>query len=368
VTTHYHFNLQSGMLPSAYWFNTLAESVLFQNDLWGLAAQADGACATCGGANRSLFARTYFFANYLATCRYTVAKSSSVTEAPQSAPVLQTWKLTLAYDGTGFRGWQMQPGERTVQGELQAALGRVCGESPLPQGSGRTDAGVHALGQVASFALAAPIPAENLQRALNRTLPPAIRILEAKIVPSTFHARHSAVAKTYEYRVYRGAICPPFLAPHVYACSWPMDLVALQKSARVFEGKHDFLSFAATDPELVKLGVDEDAEPEERPLPRPGFQLEPPMAATVKTVFSSTWEAQPSPEGELLVYRVRGSGFLHHMVRNLVGTMLDVGRGRTGVDEIPGILAARSRAAAGPTAPAQGLFLCSVEYGEGGVN
>jgi tRNA pseudouridine38-40 synthase len=291
-----------------------------------------------------------------------------VTEAPQSAPVLQTWKLTLAYDGTGFRGWQMQPGERTVQGELQAALGRVCGESPLPQGSGRTDAGVHALGQVASFALAAPIPAENLQRALNRTLPPAIRILEAKIVPSTFHARHSAVAKTYEYRVYRGAICPPFLAPHVYACSWPMDLVALQKSARVFEGKHDFLSFAATDPELVKLGVDEDAEPEERPLPRPGFQLEPPMAATVKTVFSSTWEAQPSPEGELLVYRVRGSGFLHHMVRNLVGTMLDVGRGRTGVDEIPGILAARSRAAAGPTAPAQGLFLCSVEYGEGGVN
>ena len=288
-----------------------------------------------------------------------------MTEAPQSAPTLQTWKLTLAYDGTDFRGWQVQPGERTIQGEIQAALGRICGELPLPQGSGRTDAGVHALGQVASFALSAPIPPENLQHALNRTLPPAIRILEARTVPSTFHARHSAVAKTYEYRIFRGAICPPFVAPYVYACSWPMDVEALQRAARLFVGTHDFLSFAATDPELAGSGLDEEAEPDERPLPRPGFQVEPPMAATVRTIFSSGWEARTIPEGELLVYRVRGSGFLHHMVRNLVGTMLEVGRGRLGVDEIPGILAARSRAAAGPTAPAKGLFLCSVEYGEG---
>jgi tRNA pseudouridine38-40 synthase len=288
-----------------------------------------------------------------------------VADNAQLAPALQTWKLTLAYDGTGFRGWQVQPGERTIQGEVQAALGRICGESPLPQGSGRTDAGVHALGQVASFALAAPIPAENLQRALNRTLPPAIRILEAKTMPGTFHARHSAVAKTYEYRVFRGAICPPFLAPYVHACSWPMDVETLQRSARLFEGQHDFLSFTATDPDLASCDLDEDAEPDKRPIPRPGFQAEPPMPATVRTIFSSGWEARPSPDGELLVYRVRGSGFLHHMVRNLVGTMLDVGRGRTRVDEIPGILAARNRAAAGPTAPAQGLFLHSVEYGEG---
>jgi tRNA pseudouridine38-40 synthase len=288
-----------------------------------------------------------------------------MNEDPQPAPALQTWKLTLAYDGTEFSGWQVQPGERTVQGELQAALRRVCGESPLPQGSGRTDAGVHALGQVASFALAAPIPPENLQRALNRTLPPAIRILETRTVQSTFHARHSAVAKTYEYRVYRGAICPPFMARYVYACSWPMDVEALQRAAQLFEGTHDFLSFAATDPELVGYGLDEDAEPDERPLPRPGFQAMPPRPATVKTVYSSVWETRQGPEGELLVYRVRGSGFLHHMVRNLVGTMLDVGRGRTGVDEIAGILAARDRTAAGPTAPARGLFLCSVEYGEG---
>ena len=288
-----------------------------------------------------------------------------MADAPQPAPALQTWKLTLAYDGTGFSGWQVQPGERTIQGELQAALGRICGESPLPQGSGRTDAGVHALGQVASFALAASIPAENLHRALNRTLPLAIRILEARIVPDMFHARHSAVAKTYEYRVFQGAICPPFLAPYVYACSWPMDVEALQRAAQLFAGTHDFLSFAATDPELASRKLDEDAEPDERPLPRPGFQTQPPMQATVRTIFSSGWETRPGPEGELLVYRVRGSGFLHHMVRNLVGTMLDVGRGRTGVDEIPGILAACSRAAAGPTAPAKGLFLCSVEYGEG---
>jgi tRNA pseudouridine38-40 synthase len=284
-------------------------------------------------------------------------------QAPlQPALTLQTWKLTLSYDGTEFRGWQVQPGERTIQGELQAALGRVTGESPLPQGSGRTDAGVHALGQVASFALAAPIPAKNLQRALNRTLPPAIRIIETRTVRSTFHARHSAVAKTYEYRVYRGEICPPFLARYVHACPWPMDLEKLQRSAGFFAGEHDFLSFAATDPELTARSLDPDAEP--RPLPREGFQIEPPTAPTVRRIFSSAWEERRIEDGYLLIYRVRGNGFLHHMVRNLVGTMLDVGRGRLRCEEIPGILAARSRTAAGPTAPARGLFLHSVEYDE----
>ncbi|MGO9776273.1 MAG: tRNA pseudouridine synthase A [Terracidiphilus sp.] len=287
-----------------------------------------------------------------------------MTEETQPAPLLQNWKLTLAYDGTEFHGWQVQPGELTVQGELQAALGRVTGESPLPQGSGRTDAGVHALGQVASFALAAPIPAENLQRALNRTLPAAIRILETRTAPGTFHARHSAVAKTYEYRVFREAICPPFLARYVYSCPWPMDVETLQRSARLFVGEHDFTSFAATDPELVNYGNDPDAKPDTRPLPREGFQIEPPIAATVRRIFSSGWEEQQCEAGALLVYRVRGSGFLHHMVRNLVGTMLDVGRGRLEAGAIPGILTACNRAAAGPTAPARGLFLHSVEYDE----
>jgi tRNA pseudouridine38-40 synthase len=287
-----------------------------------------------------------------------------VTESTQSASTLQNWKLILAYDGTEFSGWQVQPGETTVQGELKAALGRVVGESPLPQGSGRTDAGVHALGQVASFELQARIPAENLQRALNRTLPEAIRVLEARTVANTFHARHSAVAKTYEYRVFRGEVCPPFLARYVHACAWPMDVEKLDGSARMFVGEHDFLSFAATDPDLATRQspapiFDEGSEPFPAGKAR--------RIGAIRTIFSSGWEERNTSIGRLLVYQVRGNGFLHHMVRNLVGTMLDVGRGYTNVAEIPAILEARSRAAAGPTAPAQGLFLHSVEYGEAGV-
>jgi tRNA pseudouridine38-40 synthase len=280
----------------------------------------------------------------------------------------QNWKVTLSYDGTDFRGWQVQPGQPTIQGELQAALGRVTGEAPLPQGSGRTDAGVHALAQVASFALQAAIPAENLRRALNRTLPASIRILEAHTVPGTFHARHSTAAKTYEYRVFlerpgepgsateQNVVCPPFLARYVFAYLWPLDVEALQASARAFVGTHDFLSFAATDPDSTALavksgsaaGVDDDEEAD--------------SPTAIRTIFDSNWHQQTLPDGALLVYRVRGSGFVHHMVRNLVGTMLDVGRGYRPVAEIPAMIAARSRAAAGPTAPARGLFLHSVEY------
>jgi tRNA pseudouridine38-40 synthase len=281
-----------------------------------------------------------------------------VTDLAQPAPDPQTWKLTLAYDGTGFSGWQIQPGEPTIQHELQKALDRVTAESPLPQGSGRTDAGVHALAQVASFALQARIPPENLRLALNRTLPQSIRILHAETVPATFHARHSAVAKTYEYRVFRGDICPPFLARYVHPCSWPMDVEALQMSARLFVGEHDFLSFAATDPDLnsrIQFSnpeLDPDAIAPSATTAR----------GSIRTIFSSSWEAHHGDSGNLLIYRVRGNGFLHHMVRNLVGTMLDVGRGHRPLAEIPSIIAARSRSAAGPTAPPQGLFLHSVEY------
>jgi tRNA pseudouridine38-40 synthase len=271
-----------------------------------------------------------------------------LTDFNESRPALQTWKLTVAYDGADFQGWQIQPGEPTIQGELQAALGRVTGESPLPQGSGRTDAGVHALAQVASFQLQAPIPAENLQRALNRTLPHSIRIIETRTVRSTFHARHSSVAKTYEYRVFRDAICPPSLARYVHACPWPMDVDALQMSAQLFKGEHNFLSFAATDPDLTARNSPAVFEPAER--------------GAIRTIFSSSWEQRHMEAGNLLIYRVRGNGFLHHMVRNLVGTMLDVGRGRLEAEEIAKIIAARSRIAAGPTAPARGLFLHSVEY------
>jgi tRNA pseudouridine38-40 synthase len=281
-------------------------------------------------------------------------------------PTAQNWKLIVSYDGTEFRGWQVQPEQITVQGELQAALGRVTGESPLPQGSGRTDAGVHALAQVANFTLAAAIPPENLVLALNRTLPESIRVLSAVHVPSDFHARHSTVAKTYEYRVFverrpgeHRRICPPFLARYVYSYPWPLSLAALNDAGQRFVGTHDFLSFAATDPDassrdLATRNGEAEVEDEEGE----------PQKNAIRTVFGSGWHEQQTADGSLLVYRVRGSGFLHHMVRNLVGTMLDVGRGYTPADAIPGMIAARARAAAGPTAPARGLFLHSVEYPE----
>lgn len=297
-----------------------------------------------------------------------------MTEPAQSGP--RNWRLTLAYDGTGFRGWQVQPGEPTIQGVLQSALGRITGESPLPQGSGRTDAGVHALAQVASFPLQAPIPPGNLQRALNRALPPSIRITEARHAPAWFHARHSATAKTYEYRIFRGEICPPFLARHVYHWTLPMHFEALEDSASVFEGEHDFQSFAASDPDAAhrESGVDADLVQSAKARKGAGMAITAGAAggladgmvagSAVRTIYSSRWERRQIEAGEILVYTVRGNGFLHHMVRNLVGTMLEVARGYLRAEELPGILGARRRSAAGPTAPARGLFLHSVEYPE----
>jgi tRNA pseudouridine38-40 synthase len=257
----------------------------------------------------------------------------------------QNWKLTLAYDGTDYHGWQVQPDCVTIQGELAGAVERVTGERVLPQGSGRTDAGVHAQGQVASFALNAPIPAGNLRRALNRTLPESIRVLNAEPAAPEFHARHSVAAKTYEYRIYRGEICPPWTARFAWATHWTLDLARLEAAAQMVVGTHDFASFAATDPDLAtREAAREDAGPQRE--------------GNIRTVFASEW----AEGGDLLVYRVCGNGFLHHMVRNLVGTFVDAGRGQIEPEDVAGILAARARAAAGATAPARGLFLLSVEY------
>ena len=259
---------------------------------------------------------------------------------------MQNWKLTLSYDGASFHGWQVQPGLRTIQGELQSALSRAIGESVLPQGSGRTDAGVHALGQVASLALSTPIPEDNLKRALNRTLPAAIRVVQAEHVPVGFHARHSTVAKTYEYRIYRGEVCSPFLAPYVHTCHWPLTMPELHEAAGQVIGEHDFVSLAASDPDAATR-EEEGLEPR----------------STVRKIFSSEWiQADDGVPDGLLAYRVRGNGFLHHMVRNLVGTMLEIGRGHFAAGSMTRILEARARSAAGPTAPAKGLYLYSVEY------
>ncbi len=256
----------------------------------------------------------------------------------------RNWKVTVAYDGTDFHGWQVQPDRVTIQGAMADALSRVTGERVLPQGSGRTDAGVHARGQVASFLLRAAIPAENLQRALNRTLPETVRVLSAEIVAADFHARHAVVAKTYEYRIFRGEICPPWTARFAWASHWLLDVQRMQEAARLTMGTHDFTSFAASDPDLAARRAEEGGEPARE--------------GNVRTIFDSEWRE----EDELLVYRVRGNGFLHYMVRNLVGTFVDVGRGQIAPEDVARILEARSRSAAGATAPARGLFLDSVEY------
>jgi tRNA pseudouridine38-40 synthase len=249
---------------------------------------------------------------------------------------MRNLKLIVAYDGSEFSGWQVQPEAPTIQGTLASAIGRVTGEKVLPQGSGRTDAGVHALAQVATFSTESPIPAENFLKALNDVLPAAIRVLEVCEAPAEFHARKSARAKTYRYRTYRQAICPPFLARYVWHYPYPLDEDAMQTAAGLVAGEHDFTSFAAVDPERGR----EEA------------------ASNVRQIFSSNWQRY----GDELVYSVRGSGFLHHMVRNLVGTFVLVGKGTLKPSDVERILEARNRSAAGATAPASGLYLVGVEY------
>jgi len=248
---------------------------------------------------------------------------------------MRNLKLTLAYDGTDFAGWQVQPDSPSIQGTLASAIGRVTGEKVLPQGSGRTDAGVHALAQVANLPTESVIPAGNFVVALNDVLPASIRVLSAEEVAPDFHPRKSARAKTYRYRIYREAICPPLLARYVWHYPYPLDENAMREAAPLVEGEHDFTSFAAVDPERGREGV-----------------------SNVRRIFSSQWRRDSSE----LIYEVRGNGFLHHMVRNLVGTFLLVGKGTLKPGDVTTILKARERSAAGATAPATGLYLANVEY------
>ena len=274
---------------------------------------------------------------------------------------MRNLKLILSYDGSEFAGWQVQPGLATVQGTLASAIGRLSGENVLPQGSGRTDAGVHALAQVASFTTESKIPVENWAAALNDNLPPAIRVLEVSEVPLEFHPRRSALAKTYRYRMHRGAICPPFLARYVWHYPYPLDETAMAETAAFVVGEHDFTSFAAMDPERVeRMGGGEEPNHEGHPSTslRAGSVSRSNAPSNVRRVISSAW----AREGDELIYTVRGTGFLHHMVRNLVGTLVLVGKGSVSRADFGRILAARERSAAGPTAPASGLFLVGVEY------
>ena len=253
---------------------------------------------------------------------------------------MRNLKMILSYDGAEFSGWQVQPEANTVQGTLASAIGRITGEKVLPQGSGRTDAGVHALAQVMTFVTESSIPTENFLKAMNDILPRSVRVLQVTEAPADFHARHSAQAKTYRYRIYREAICPPFLARYVWHYPYPLDEGAMTQAALLVTGEHDFTSFAAVDPERGEgshVGT---------------------AASNVRNIFASSWERM----GEELIYTVRGSGFLHHMVRNLVGTFILVGKGTLKVEDVSRILEARKRSAAGATVPASGLYLVGVEY------
>ncbi len=243
-------------------------------------------------------------------------------------------RITVAYDGTEFFGWQVQPGLTTIQGEIERVLTEIEGKPVHVDGSGRTDAGVHALAQVAAFTLDNRIPCENLVKAMNRLLPRAIRILDAAETPPEFHPRYDAVAKTYEYRIWRGPICPPTL--RLYVCHHPYSLneQSMAAAAAQLEGEHDFTAFCASDP-VDSLG-----------------------RSKVRTVYSS----RLTREGDLLAYRVRGSGFLKHMVRMIVGSLLEVGKGNLSPGDIAARLACGFPGKAGPAMPPSGLFLISVEY------
>ena len=240
--------------------------------------------------------------------------------------------LVFGYDGTDFCGWAAQPGKASIQAAMEQAVAAVVGTKVNVEPSGRTDAGVHALGHAASFQTESSIPCDNLVKAINTHLPRSIRVYSAEEREAAFHARFSARAKTYRYRIYRRPICPPDLWRYVHHFRHPLDVDEMKTAAMAFEGLHDFTSF--TSPEELPKGSAE------------------------RMIHSSRIEEI----GNELHYMVRGSGFLHHMVRNIVGTLLEVGKGNWRAADIARILAARDRTQAGPTPPAKGLWLVEVEY------
>src|ERR1700677_37587 len=243
-------------------------------------------------------------------------------------------KTLLSYDGTDYHGWQVQPGLPTIQGALEQVLAGIEGRPVQVAGSGRTDAGVHAIAQVAAFSIENPIPVDNLRRAMNRLLPRDIRVLQTEEAAPDFHPRFQARRKTYEYRIFRGEICSPFERRYVYHHPYPLAIDEMIAGAPLLEGQHDFTAFAASD------------ERDELELSK------------MRTIFCS----RLTLDGERLIYRVTGSGFLKHMVRNIVGVLLEVGKGNVDRAGFLARLEPGCEIAAGPTAPARGLFLMSVEY------
>src|ERR1700737_4286550 len=254
---------------------------------------------------------------------------------------MRYFKLTIAYDGTDFHGWQVQSNKPTIQGEITNILGRLTQERVALYGAGRTDAGVHALGQVASFKTLSSLSGNEFQRALNALLPPTIRIVGADEVGPTFHARWSATGKIYRYRIYRGKVVPPMLWRYVLHYPFPLDEPAMCEAATRFTGIHDFTSFAAS------TGSEDDDK--ERTAQR--------------EIYSA--ELIRSPDGEELWFTVHGRSFLRYMVRKMVGTLLEIGRGKLRPEDIDRLFELKDRSQSGPTAPPQGLVMVEVSHQEG---
>lgn len=249
-------------------------------------------------------------------------------------------KLTLAYDGAKFHGWQIQPSVATIQGSLTDAIRKITQEPVSVYGASRTDAGVHALGQVASFKTRSQLTAEEFGRAMNALLPPGIRVVAAEEMGSDFHARWQAQQKTYHYRIFRGGVMSPFAYQRVLHYPYPLDEEAMSAAAKCFEGEHDFSSFTASS---GSEETDKDRSP-------------------VRRIFRS--ELERHPEREEIIYVVTGKSFLRYMVRKIVGTLLEVGRGKLRVEDIAGVFEARDRSRSGPTAPPEGLYLMDLKYPE----
>lgn len=247
---------------------------------------------------------------------------------------MRNLKITLQYDGTNYVGWQRQAAGTSIQGLLEDALTPIAGTHVTVHGAGRTDAGVHALAQVASVSFPGTHESTVLARALNAVLPPEVRVLAVEDVPTDFHARFSALGKTYEYRIVNAPIVSPFLVRYVWHVPNPLDLGAMKRAAAHLVGAHDFAAFQAA-------GSD--------------------VGSSERTIKAIDWDDGDRPDVPLAI-RVNGDGFLRHMVRNIAGTLVDIGLGRWTSNQMVEILASRDRAKAGATAPAQGLFLVCVEY------
>ena len=251
---------------------------------------------------------------------------------------MQTVKLTIAYDGSDFHGWQLQPGLPTIQGALHDALRQITQEPITIHGASRTDAGVHALGQVAHFKTHSTLDPHEIQRGMNALLPPTIRIVAAQEVGQDFHARWLAQGKTYRYRIYRGEVLPPFDHRRAFHYPWPLDEAAMSAAARAFEGQHDFTFL--------------------RRIHRLGRRRQRPRHAAPNPFLGN----RARTRRDEIAYVVRGRSFLRYMVRKIVGTLIEVGRGRLAPTDIPEIFAARDRSRSGPTVPPEGLYLVALEY------